>query len=286
MWSQITAIPMKKTLNCRGRLIDMSTPAVMGILNVTPDSFFDGGTYQSEDLLMHRAEQHLKDGAKFLDVGAISSRPMAEMVSEEQEKTRLIPAVEAIHKRFPEAIISVDTFRANIAHMAIQAGGDIINDISGGELDEAMFETIAQLQVPYILMHMKGTPQTMQHDPKYGDVTEEVFNFLVTRVHRLKELGVHDIILDPGFGFGKSVDHNYDLLDELDHFLAMGLPLLAGFSRKSMINKVIGTTPDTALNGTSVLNTLALQKGASILRDHDVKEAMQAVALINRMRRA
>ena len=228
---------MKNTLNCRGRLIDVSTPAVMGILNVTPDSFFDGGTYQSEDLLIHRAEQHLNDGAKFLDIGAISSRPNAELVSEEQEKTRLIPTVEAIHKRFPEAIISVDTFRANIARMAVEAGADIINDISGGELDDDMFQTIVDLQVPYILMHMKGTPQSMQKDPNYADVTEEVFEYLIQRVDKLKQLGAHDIILDPGFGFGKSVDHNYDLLSELDHFQVMGLPILAGFSRKSMINK-------------------------------------------------
>lgn len=279
MGEQITAIPEKRTLNCGGKLIDLSQPIVMGILNVTPDSFYDGGKYNNASGLVEKAQEHLVAGATMIDVGAISTRPNAVDISIEEERERLIPSIALLRKEFHHAVISADTFRSEIAREAVEAGADIINDISGGTMDEKMFETIAELQVPYVLMHIQGTPQTMQDDPQYDDVVEEVMSFFKSRAYELKTLGVHDVILDPGFGFGKTVEHNYSLLKELKRFEIFGYPILCGFSRKSMINRVIGTKPEEALNGTTVLNTLALDRGAKILRVHDVKEAVEAVEL-------
>ncbi|NQV52718.1 MAG: dihydropteroate synthase [Flavobacteriales bacterium] len=279
MSEQSTAIPKKRTVNCRGILIDLSTPAVMGILNVTPDSFFDGGQYNEASQLIEKAKLHLQQGASILDIGAVSTRPNASEVTEAEEMERLIPAVTLLREKFPTAILSVDTYRSSVARAAIHAGADMINDISGGQLDENMFTTIAALQVPYVLMHMQGTPQTMQDAPHYDDVTEEVLSFFVERVDALHRLGVHDVIVDPGFGFGKTVEHNYQLLRDLERFQILGVPMLCGFSRKSMINKVIGTSPDRALNGTTVLNTMALERGVDLLRVHDVKEAVEAVKI-------
>ena len=281
MGEQITAIPMKQTINCRGKLIDFSTPLVMGVINVTPDSFFDGGKYNSESGIIERAKMHLEAGAAILDVGAMSTRPKAEMIAESEELERLIPAVKLLRTTFPEAVISVDTFRSSIAQAAIEAGADMINDISGGTMDDAMFTTIAKLQVPYVLMHIQGTPETMQDNPHYNKVTQEVITDLMLKAHQLKQLGVHDIIIDPGFGFGKTLEHNLSLLQNLNHFAVLGHPILAGLSRKSMINRVLGTKPENALNGTTALNMIALERGASILRVHDVKEAMECVKLNN-----
>lgn len=271
------------SINIKGRLFLFDQPKVMGIINVTPDSFYDGGNYNNIDSALKQAEKHLNEGAEFLDIGGFSSRPGADDVSVDEELQRVIGPIEAVKKAFPKAIVSIDTFRAKVAEAAIAAGADIINDISAGEDDAFMFETVARLQVPYIIMHKKGNPKTMQQNPAYGNVVVEVAKYLSERVGKLNELGVNDIIIDPGFGFGKTVEHNYELLKELEHFKMFDVPLLVGFSRKSMINKVLGTKPENALNGTTVLNTLALQKGAHILRVHDVKEAVEAVKLVGMM---
>lgn len=286
MSGQNTAIQTKRTINCRGKLIDISTPKVMGIINLTPDSFYDGGKLTNRDAILKLAEKQLKEGATFLDLGAVSTRPKAEMVPEDEERKRLLSAVEALRKAFPETIISVDTFRAKIAEEAVASGADIINDISGGELDQAMFETIAKLRVPYILMHMQGTPETMQQNPTYADVTREVIQFMMDRVLRLQALGVHDIIIDPGFGFGKSVDHNFQLLRKLNQFSILGHPLLVGLSRKSMINKVLRIAPENALNGTTALHMAALERGAKVLRVHDVQAAVECVKLSLQLKEA
>lgn len=277
--AQNKVIPSKRLINCRGRLVNLSTPRVMGIVNLTPDSFFDGGKLGDMESILHLAEKYLNEGATFLDLGAVSTRPKAADVSQDEELQRLMPALEAVRTAFPEAVISVDTFRSNVAREAVQAGADIINDISGGALDEHMFDTVAALQVPYVLMHMQGTPQTMQADPVYGDVVREVLDSLIGRAYALRQRGLHDIIIDPGFGFGKTLEHNFALLRNLDQFCNTGYPILAGISRKSMVNRVLGTKPENALNGTTVLNTIALLKGVSILRVHDVKEAVEAVKL-------
>jgi dihydropteroate synthase len=259
-------------------------PLVMGILNVTPDSFFDGGRLDSEKALLERAEQMLREEADMLDLGAMSTRPGAMFISEEQERRRLLPAVKSIRREWPQAIISVDTFRADIAREAVEAGADIINDISGGTQDKKMFETIAQLKAPYIMMHMQGTPENMQKNPHYEDVVKEVGMFFSEQLQKLKSLGVHDVILDPGFGFGKTLDHNFQLLHELRYFDMFELPLLVGVSRKSMVNRLLGTKPETALNGTTAVHVLALERGADILRVHDVKEARQAVKVVQKLR--
>jgi len=277
------SIPSHKLINCKGRLIDLSKPRVMGILNVTPDSFFDGGRYNNASQLLEQAEQLLSEGATFLDIGAVSSRPNAAEVSEAEEGERLIPSVQLLQKHFPEALLSVDTFRASIAREAVEAGASMINDISGGNLDRTMFETIAELQVPYIIMHMQGTPQTMQQAPSYENVALEVFDLLMQKVTTLRKLGVHDVIVDPGFGFGKTVAHNYELLQKLERFEDLQSPLLVGFSRKSMINRILGIKPEEALNGTTVLNTLALERGANILRVHDARPAREAIQLVQAM---
>jgi len=283
MGEQITAIPIKQSINCRGKLIDLSTPRVMGILNVTPDSFYDGGHYNTAPELLRKAEEHLTAGADILDLGAISTRPNALEISEEEEHQRLLPAIEFIRNAFPEAILSVDTYRASTAQRAVELGADIINDISGGSMDNDMFETIAKLQVPYVLMHINGTPQTMQQQTKYDDLTLDIYDWILKRVHQLEVLGVHDVIIDPGFGFAKTIDQNFELLSALDRFKMAGRPVLAGVSRKSFIYKTLKINPNEALNGTTYMHALALQKGVNILRAHDVKEAVECVELHKRL---
>jgi len=278
-----TFLNRKVTLNLKGRLLDLSRPQVMGILNLTPDSFYGNSRISTIDATLKRAEACLEEGASFIDIGAYSSRPGADEVTTEEELKRMIPAVIEISKRFPEAYLSIDTFRAKVAKESIEAGAHVINDISGGELDEDMFETAASLNVPYILMHMKGDPKTMQKNPVYENIGLEVVDYFAEKVSRLKQLGVHDIILDPGFGFAKTVSHNYQLLNQMGHLDLFGLPVLVGFSRKSMIYKLLGTSPEEALNGTTILNTIALQKGASILRVHDVRAAAECIKLVEKM---
>jgi len=278
-----TFLNRKTTLNLKGEILDLSTPCVMGIVNITPDSFFKDSRNETVDAALIKTESLLEEGAKFIDIGGYSSRPGAKEVSTAEEIDRVIPVIEAIQESFPEAFLSIDTFRAAVARASIQAGAHLINDISGGELDEEMFQAAGELNVPYILMHMKGTPQNMQQDPHYDNVTLEVISYLVDKVAALKKLGVKDIILDPGFGFAKSVDHNFKLLQELEDLHIIGLPLLVGFSRKSMIQKTLDVTAAQALNGTSVLNTIALLKGAKILRVHDVRAARECITLIQKM---
>ena len=272
------------TLNCRGKLLCINRPIVMGILNLTPDSFYDGGKYVSEKNSLERAEEILNQGAQIIDMGAFSSRPGSDEVSFEEEKKRLFPALKQIRKQFPEAIISIDTYRSQIATEAIEKyGADIINDISAGEMDNKMFETIANLKVPYIMMHMKGKPQTMQKNPQYENMIQELSMYFAKKVDKLRFLGVNDIILDPGFGFGKTLDHNYELLNRMYEFKIFELPLLVGLSRKSMIYKFLNQTPQEALNGTTVLHTIALLNGAHILRVHDVKEAVETIQLTEKL---
>ena len=270
------------TINVNGTLMDLSTPRVMGIVNVTPDSFFAGSRTQTEDAIARRVEQLVAEGADILDIGGYSSRPGAADVSPEEECERLRLGLGVISRVCPDAVVSVDTFRADVARMCVEEyGAAIINDISGGELDAEMFPTVARLGVPYVLMHMQGTPQHMQDAPHYDDVLRDVFLYFARKVQQLRDLGTKDIILDPGFGFGKTLEDNYTLLAHLDEFPSVfGLPVLAGVSRKSMITKVLGITPAEALNGTSVLNTLCLTKSASILRVHDVRPAVEAVRLV------
>nr|WP_199158097.1 dihydropteroate synthase [Pedobacter sp. ASV2] len=270
----------KQSINIKGKLIDLSKPKVMGILNITPDSFYSNSRTNSIDEALKKAEQFLNEGATFIDIGGYSSRPGAKDVEANEEIDRLVPVIEALVKTFPEAIISVDTFRAKVAENTILAGAHIINDIAAGDMDELMFETVARLQVPYIIMHMQGTPQTMQQSPVYENVLLEVIDYLAKKIAALKALKVHDIIIDPGFGFGKTIAHNYELLNQMQEFKILQLPVLVGFSRKGMIHKVLKTTAAESLNGTSALNTIALQKGAGILRVHDVKEAVECVELI------
>ena len=257
----------------------------MGIINLTPDSFFEGSRKIAVEDALQQAAKMLNEGAAFLDLGAYSSRPGADDISVQEEMDRLLPVVEAISKNFPEAILSIDTFRAKVAEAAINAGAHIINDISGGQLDVQMFATVAKLKVPYILMHMKGNPKTMTHLAVYDDVFNEVLDYFSTRIYQLKQLGVNDIMIDPGFGFAKKPEHGFALLKRLNEFKQLGLPILAGVSRKKMIYGTLGITADEALNGTTVLNTIAMTKGASVLRVHDVKEAVQAVKLFETMNR-
>lgn len=267
------------SINCKGRLIELHTPRVMGIINTTPDSFYKGSRFQEKDAVLAQVEQFLEEGADFIDIGGHSTKPGADWVSEDEERNRTVPFIEAIIERFPNACISIDTFRSTIAEEAIQAGAAIINDVSGGNLDDAMFETVARLQVPYILMHMQGTPQTMQQNPTYEDVTQEIITELSGKIEDLKNRHVPDVIVDPGFGFGKTLGHNYQLLRQLHVFRELGLPLLVGLSRKSMIKKTLNIPPEEGANATTVLNTLALEQGAQILRVHDVKPAVEAVTL-------
>jgi len=271
-------------INCKGQLISLDTPKVMGILNVTPDSFYDGGKYKNEVTILAQVEKMLTDGATFIDIGAYSSRPNAPDVSETEEKNRLLPIIELILKKFPETIISVDTFRSEVAKEAIAIGAAMINDISAGNLDAKMMETVGKLGVPYIMMHMQGTPKTMQQSPLYEDVTKELLYYFSAKIAEAKSHKINDLIIDPGFGFGKTIAHNYTILKQLELFQMLNFPVLAGVSRKSMIYKVLETSAQEALNGTSVLHTIALQHGASILRVHDVKEAMECVKLVRMLR--
>ena len=260
--------------------VDLSIPVVAGIVNITPDSFFDGGKMDDEATMLKAVEKMVAEGAGIVDVGAVSTRPGSKNVSTKEELARLLPAVQAIHKAFPDIALSIDTFRSWVAVRVIdEVGPIIINDISGGTLDSNMFETVAKLQVPYILSHIKGTPLNMQDEPQYDDLIREVAQYFAERVKKLNKLGVKEVILDPGFGFGKTLDHNYELLNKLDAFKVYQLPVMVGLSRKSMIWKALDATPETALNGTSVANTLALMGGADILRVHDVKEAVEAVKI-------
>jgi dihydropteroate synthase len=272
-------------INVNGRLMDLSEPQVMGILNVTPDSFYAGSRAETEQDIIRRLHQIVDEGASIVDIGGYSSRPDAEHISAEEEMNRLRNGLEIIRKHRPEVVVSVDTFRADVARMCVEEyGAAIINDISAGQMDGQMFTTIARLGVPYIIMHMKGTPQDMQVDPQYGHFLKEVFYYFSEKVQRLRDLGVKDIIIDPGFGFGKTLEHNYELMNHLEEFSLFELPLLVGVSRKSMIHKLLDITPQEALNGTTVLNSVALLKGADILRVHDVKEAVESVRIIGKMK--
>ena len=272
-------------INVNGRLMDLSEPQVMGILNVTPDSFYAGSRAETEQDIIRRLHQIMDEGASIVDIGGYSSRPGAQEVSAAEEMDRLRMGLKLIRKHRPDAVVSVDTFRADVAKMcAEEYGVAIINDISAGQMDEQMFPTIARLGIPYIIMHMKGTPQDMQVNPQYGHFLKEVFYYFSEKVQRLRDLGVKDIIIDPGFGFGKNLEHNYELMNHLEEFSLFELPLLVGVSRKSMIYKLLDITPQEALNGTTVLNTVALLKGANILRVHDVKEAVETVRIVGKMK--
>jgi len=267
------------TINCKGKLVDVSSPKVMGVLNITPDSFFDGGKYNNEKAILTQTEKMLLDGATFIDVGAYSSRPGAKHISEEEELARIVPVVELLLKNFPEIILSIDTFRSKVAEETINSGAAIINDISGGKLDDNMFATIGKLRVPYILMHMQGTPQSMQQNPTYENVVTEIISFFAEQLQKLRALQVSDVIIDVGFGFGKTIAHNYEILQKLSLFKNLDAPILAGVSRKSMLYKLLEVTPQEALNATTVANTIALLNGAHILRVHDVKEAVEAIKI-------
>ncbi len=274
---------MERAIEIGGRRVTFERPRVMGILNVTPDSFYDGGRYTTEVAIRKRVERILEEGADIIDVGGYSTRPGATAVSEREELERLDPVVEMIRRSHPDALISIDTFRSGVAKSISDCFGPIIvNDISGGTMDEGIFDFVAKSGLPYILMHIQGTPDNMQQNPHYEDVVGEVRSFLMERVERLKGLGFDNIILDPGFGFGKSLEHNYELLRRMEELTALGYPLLVGVSRKSMIYKLLGGSPEEALNGTTVLNTIALLKGASVLRVHDVKEAVETVRIFEK----
>lgn len=271
------------TINCKGQLIDLSTPKVMGILNVTPNSFFDGGKYKNDNEILSRVEKMVTEGATFIDIGAYSSKPNAEFVSEQEEIERIVPAIDLILKHFPETILSIDTFRSEVAKVSIESGAAIINDIAAGNLDDKMFEIIAKYNVPYIMMHMRGNPQTMQTFTDYEDIVKEMLFYFSELIAKARSLGINDLIIDPGFGFAKTVDQNYEVFKKMELFNILELPLFVGISRKSMIRSVLHIDTENALNGTTVLNTLALTKGAKILRVHDVKEAMECVTLFNKI---
>lgn len=271
------------TINCKGILVDLTIPKVMGILNVTPNSFYDGGKYKKESEILSQVEKMLNDGAAFIDVGAYSSKPNAEFVSEQEEISRIIPVVDLILKHFPETILSIDTFRSQVAKVAIESGAAIINDISAGMLDAKMLEIIGKYNVPYIMMHMRGNPQTMQTMTTYEDIVKEMLFYFSERVAAARSFGINDLILDPGFGFAKTIDQNYEVFQKLELFKMIELPLLVGISRKSMIYKTLDIAIENALNGTTVLNTLALTKGAKIIRVHDVKEAVECVTLFTKI---
>ncbi len=273
-----------KTLNVRGKLIDLSVPKVMGILNVTPDSFFDGNRYTNLSQALKQTEKMIQEGASFIDVGGYSSRPGATNISPEEELKRVIPVIQSIAKAFPEISISIDTFRASVAQGAVEAGAGLINDISGGQLDSKLFDAVGNLQVPYILMHMRGNPETMTQLNQYENLVKDITDYFHQKIYQLQNRGVKDIIIDPGFGFAKNIEQNFELLSELDYLKILGKPILAGLSRKSMIWKSLKITPEEALNGTTSLNTVALLKGASILRVHDVKAASEAIKLLEKVK--
>ena len=271
-------------INCNGNLIDLSTPKVMGILNVTPNSFYDGGKHKEINSIIHQVDKMLSEGADFIDIGAYSSKPSAEFVSEEEEIKRLVHIIKELVETFPTIILSVDTFRANVARASVENGVAMVNDISAGLLDDKMLETVADIKVPYIMMHMRGNPQTMQSLTDYNDIVKEMIFYFSERIKKARSFGISDIIIDPGFGFAKTLEQNYEVLHKMELFSMLELPLLAGISRKSMIYKVLEKTPQEALNGTSVLNTIALQKGAKILRVHDVKEAVECIKLVSKLK--
>jgi dihydropteroate synthase len=268
------------SINCKGRLLTFDIPLVMGIINTTPDSFYKGSRKENVETVIQTAERMLAEGATILDVGGQSTRPGSTRVPVDEELKRTIPAIEAIAHAFPNAFISADTFYAKVAEEAVAAGASMINDVSAGSVDDTLLETVGRLGVPYVLMHMQGDPQTMQQNPVYNNVVLEVFDYLNFKIRSLTEAGIKDIIIDPGFGFGKTAEHNLQILQQLDYFKKLGLPLLIGLSRKATIYKTLGITADEALNGTTVLNTISLLKGADILRVHDVKEAVEAVKLV------
>ena len=271
------------TINCKGQLIDLSKPKVMGILNVTPNSFFDGGKYKNADEIVAQVQKMLSEGATFIDIGAYSSKPNAEFVSVEEEIARIVPIVELLVQQFPNILISIDTFRSKVAEACILKGAAIINDISAGKLDDLMLGVVAKYKVPYIMMHMRGTPQTMTTLTQYEDVVKEVLLYFSERIAAARSLGINDLIVDPGFGFAKTLEQNYEILQKMELFQQLELPILSGVSRKSMVYKVLNTNASESLNGTTTLNTISLLKGVSILRVHDVKEAMECVTLFNAM---
>ena len=279
MSAKSTFLPVQTILQSKGRLLDLSSPIIMGILNATPDSFYNKGRENSISELLKKAEKMLKDGALILDIGGASTKPGAAIIDIHEELERVIPVVENIHLHFPNAWLSIDTYHAKVAEEAVYAGASIINDVSSGQIDNNMLSTVANLKVPYIAMHMQGTPETMQQNPAYEDVVFEVRDFLRMKCDEASQVGIIDIIIDPGFGFGKSLEHNFALLKKLHTFHILGKPVLAGLSRKSMVCKTLGVTPEDALNGTTALNMIALQQGANILRVHDVKEAVETVKI-------
>jgi len=270
-------------INCKGTILNVSTPKVMGIVNLTPDSFYDGGSYDSDVVLLQKVEQMLTDSAAFIDIGGYSSRPNAQDISEEEELKRVIPAIQKINQNFPEAMLSIDTFRSRVARESIENGCCMVNDISAGNLDDKMMETVATMQVPYVMMHMRGTPQTMNSHTDYVNIVKEILFYFSEKVAQARSLGINDLILDAGFGFAKTIEQNFELLSKLELLQMLELPILTGISRKSMIYKTLNTTAENALNGTSVLNTIALQKGSNILRVHDVKEAMECIKLLGKL---
>lgn len=272
-------IPSNYSINCRGRLLTFTRPLVMGILNVTPNSFFDGGQHNSREEAVLQTERMLKEGADIIDIGAYSSQPNADFVTAKTETERLLPVIDELVKNFPDIILSIDTFRAEVAQQAIDHGASIINDISGGSLDNQMFAVAAKNKVPYIMMHMRGTPQNMQQKTDYKDITKEIIQYFSTKINQAHQAGINDIIIDPGFGFSKTLEQNYELLREINLLQQLDTPILVGISRKSMIYKYLDIKPTDALNGTSILNTIALMNGANILRVHDVKEAVECIKL-------
>jgi len=287
MENKDTIFSKKSYINCHGSLLDFEMPRVMGVLNATPDSFYDGGYYYDPNSIQKRIKQILEEGADIIDVGGYSSRPGADHISKKEEWQRLEPVLKMIRKEHPDTVISVDTFRSDIATSAVKEYGvDIINDISAGELDDKMFETISELQVPYIMMHMKGTPQNMKEKAHYDDLMDEVLKYFARKYDQLRNMGVNDVILDPGFGFAKNIEQNFLLMNKLKQFMIFELPLLVGISRKSMVFNTLNVSPQEALNGTTVLNTIALLQGANILRVHDVKQAKEVIQLVQKLENA
>lgn len=281
MQSKIFSV--NKTLNVCGKLVDLSVPKVMGILNVTPDSFYDGKRYTDEKSALNHVEKMLSEGADFIDVGGYSTRPGAAAISVDEELSRVLPVIKSIVKKFPSAIVAIDSFRSIVAKQAVEAGATIINDVSGGSLDDQMFSTVASLKVPYVLMHMRGDPQTMTQQTEYENLIKDLLDYFHAKLFQLHSVGVKDVIVDPGFGFAKTAEQNFELLRKLDHFQILGRPILAGLSRKSMIWKTLESNPENALNGTTVLNTFALLKGTSILRAHDAREAKESILLTQKL---
>ncbi len=273
-------------ISCKGKLIDLTTPKIMGVLNLTPDSFYDGGSYNNKDRALAQTEKMLLEGATFIDIGGASSKPGSVEISTDEELARVLPVIEEIHKTFPETLISIDTYRSDVAKQAVAAGAAMVNDISGGNLDAKMLKTVGVLGVPYVAMHMQGTPQNMQDNPSYDTILTDIRSFFAAKIDAAHKAGIHDIIIDPGFGFGKTLEHNYSLLKNISSIQMDGIPMLIGVSRKSMIYKLLQIEAADALNGTTVLNAVALQQGAQILRVHDVKEAHQAVQLIEKLKYA